>query len=70
VLSDGFLSGKNASGRGISAKTSASLLPNEPHRAAKAFLKEHANLFGHGPEVLIDAKIKRDFVTQLNAKVG
>ncbi|MEO6183672.1 MAG: M36 family metallopeptidase, partial [Verrucomicrobiota bacterium] len=63
---DGFLSGKKANGRGISAKTSADYPANEPHRATKAFLKEHHALFGHGPEVLVNAKIKRDFVTPHN----
>ncbi len=63
---DGFLSGKNASGRGISANVSADFPANEPHRATKAFLKEHRGLFGHGPEALAAAKIKRDFITPHN----
>ncbi len=63
---DGFLSGKKASGRGISAKTAADFPANEPHRATKAFLQEHRALFGHGPEILADAKIKRDFLTPHN----
>lgn len=63
---DGFLSGKKGIGRGISAKTAAEFPANEPHRATKAFLKEQRALFGHGPEVLANAKIKRDFVTAHN----
>ncbi|MEO5802954.1 MAG: M36 family metallopeptidase, partial [Verrucomicrobiota bacterium] len=63
---DGFLSGKKGSGRGISANTAANFPGNDPHRATKGFLKEHSALFGHGPEVLTNAKIKRDFVTAHN----
>ncbi len=36
---------------------------DDPHRAAKAFLREHSGLFGHGPEVLDQARVARDFTT-------
>jgi hypothetical protein len=39
---------------------------NDPHRAIKAFLAENAALFGHGPEVLTNASITRDYVTPHN----
>src|SRR5262245_36006479 len=41
---DGFLTGKNAAGRGISPKSAAAFPASEPHRATKAFLKEHSAL--------------------------
>src|SRR5436853_3772817 len=53
VSTDGdFLSGSNGVGKAISAGAAAGLAAGEPHRATKAFLREHAQLFGHGPEVL------------------
>ena len=57
----GFLSGRNGVGRGISPASLAGLAANDPQRAAKAFLREHRQLFGHGPEVLTNAAIKREF---------
>lgn len=42
------------------------LMNDDPHRAVKAFLIENAVLFGHGPEVLTDATITREFVTAHN----
>ncbi len=39
---------------------------NDPHRAIKAFLVENAALFEHGPEVLTNATITREFVSAHN----
>ncbi|MDB6110653.1 MAG: hypothetical protein JWR69_2403, partial [Pedosphaera sp.] len=40
----------------------------DPHRIAKAFLREHSGLFGYGAEALDDsqARVKREFTTQHN----
>ncbi len=62
----GFLTGPGGKGRGISAKAAAGIAPNDPHRAAKTFLREHRELFGHGDEVLAGAVIKREFVSTHN----
>jgi uncharacterized repeat protein (TIGR01451 family) len=59
----GTLSGPNGRGLGVPARAAAEFGPNDPHRAAKAFLKEHHALFGHGQEALAGAKIQREFVT-------
>ncbi len=63
---DGFLSGPNGEGRGISPDKARALPAHDPHRALKAFLNEHAAMFGHGAEVLASARIKRDYVTAHN----
>jgi hypothetical protein len=39
---------------------------NDPHRAVKAFLLDHAALFGHGPEALDAARITRQFTNNSN----
>src|SRR5262245_52057084 len=62
----GFLSGPNGKGKGISAEAADAFAVDDPHRAVKAFLKEHRSLFGHGPEVLTSAQVKREFVTEHN----
>ena len=58
---DKFLSGTNGQGRAISAGTAARFA-GDPHQATKAFLREHSRLFGYGPEVLNQARVKREFV--------
>src|ERR1043166_585493 len=63
---DGFLSGPDAQGKAISPAVAATIDKNDPHRATKAFLKQHAELFGHGPEALDKAAIKREFTTANN----
>jgi uncharacterized repeat protein (TIGR01451 family) len=62
---DKFLSGTNGQGRAISAATAAGFT-GDPHRATKAFLREHRQLFGYGPEVFDKARVKREFVTPHN----
>ncbi len=62
----GFLSGPKGQGKGVSPKNAQAFPEDDPHRAVKAFLKEHAALFGHGPEVLPPARLKRDAVTPHN----
>jgi len=38
----------------------------ESHRSVKAFLDEHASVFGHGSEILKDAAVRRDHVARHN----
>ena len=62
----GFLTGPDGKGGTISAKSFAGFSAAEPHRVTKAFLTAHRQLFGHGPEVLAAARIRRDDVTAHN----
>ena len=63
---DGFLTGPDGHGGGVSAATAAQFAADDPHRATKAFLQEHRALFGHGPEVLQPARLLRQYVTPHN----
>ena len=63
---DGFLSGPDARGTTISSASTAAFAAGDPHRATKAFLQEHRQLFGHGAEALDTARVRRDFVTPHN----
>jgi uncharacterized repeat protein (TIGR01451 family) len=61
---DGFLTGPNGQGRGLANNAQNA---NGNHQAiVKAFLNEHSALFGHGGEVLDNAKSTRDYVTDHN----
>src|ERR1043165_6249641 len=62
----GFLTGPQGRGKGISERVGQELPPGDPHSAIKGFLKEHATLFGHGPEVLNSARLQRDYKTPHN----
>ena len=62
---NGFLTGTNGTG-GIAAETLAEFPADDPYRVVRAFLKQNQALFGHGPEVLDTASIKREFVTPHN----
>src|SRR5712675_3243713 len=61
---DGFLSGPD--GSGVSGASLAGIPANDPNRVIKGFLREHGKLFGHGPEALEQARLKREFVTAQN----
>ena len=62
----GFLSGPGGEGGAVSPQSLAAVPADDPDRPTKAFLLEHRALFGHGPEVLSSARVKRDFVTAHN----
>ena len=66
IAADGFLTGPNGWGRGVSEETACCIPANDRHRVVKAFLQEHRALFGHGPEALDHARIQRDYVTPHN----
>ena len=63
---NGFLSGPRGQGKAISAEAAQAFPANDPHQPIKAFLQEHSALFGHGPEPLARARLKRDFVDKHN----
>ena len=63
---EGFLTGAGGQGRGVTAATAAAFRADDPHRATKAFLRQHRPLFGHGPEALDAARVTRDYVTPHN----
>lgn len=56
---DGFLSGPDGTGRGISAPFRQAQRNDDPHRAVKAFINEHATLFGHTATALDQARLLR-----------
>jgi hypothetical protein len=58
----GFLTGPNGEGLAVSAQAAQAYPVNDPHRAVKAFLDEHAALFGHGAEALVGAVTTRESV--------
>jgi hypothetical protein len=66
VSTRGFLSGPGGQGLGIAPETAAAFPTDDPNRAIKAFLQQHRAIFGHGPEVLQNARVKREFVTPHN----
>ncbi|MFN7141537.1 MAG: M36 family metallopeptidase, partial [Limisphaerales bacterium] len=63
---DGFLTGKNGSGRSLPERGPRAVDPDEAHRVTKAFLREYRDLFGHGPEALNSAQVTRNFSTRHN----
>ena len=63
---EGFLTGPDGKGATIAAKNLAGFSATDSDRVTKAFLQEHRALFGHGPEALVTARIRRDDVTAHN----
>ena len=62
----GFLSGPQGSGGGISSRMVLNFPSGTAYQPTKAFLLEHEGLFGHGPEILESAQVKREFTTPHN----
>ena len=62
----GFLTGPNGQGVAVSPQSLAAFPADDPSRAIKAFLNEHRDLFGHGAELIANARVTRDFVTAHN----
>jgi hypothetical protein len=50
----------------VSAAALAAVPVKDTNRVITAFLQEHRDLFGHGAEVLLAARVKRDFITPHN----
>jgi uncharacterized repeat protein (TIGR01451 family) len=63
---DGFLSGPGGQGRAITSSSLAGLDANDPLLPIKAFLNEHAALYGHGAESLAQATVKKEFTDAHN----
>lgn len=61
-----FLTGPEGEGGAIGPQAAAAVPKNDPHRTTRAFLQEHAALFGHADEVLREARVVRDYVTAHN----
>ena len=62
AATEGFLTGPEGKGATISTASLARFAANDPYRVTKAFLTEQRALFGHGPELLDQARISRDYV--------
>jgi hypothetical protein len=63
---DGFLSGKNGEGRGIPAAARRAQAADDRHAAVKAFVNEHAALFGHDARMLDNSPVSREFTGKHN----
>jgi Fungalysin metallopeptidase (M36)/Viral BACON domain/Fungalysin/Thermolysin Propeptide Motif len=62
----GFLTGTGGQGGAVPPERTAAFPVDDVHRATKAFMTEHAALFSHGPELLDEALVSRDYVTSHN----
>ncbi len=63
---DAFLTGPVGAESPATLAALGTLPVDDPHRRIKAFVDEHAGLFGHESTVLTAARVKRDFVTPHN----
>lgn len=61
-----LLTGPGGRGGAISDAALDRFSDGDPHRVVKAFLDEHAALFGHDAEILGTARVGRDYVTTHN----
>lgn len=61
----GFLNRTNGGGA-FTAQALARFPASDPYRATRAFLDDHAGLFGHGSAALDTAHVKREFITRHN----
>lgn len=59
----GFLTGVGGKGKGLGAPALNALPASEPHRIVKAFVNDHAAIFGHDASQLSAAQVKVDAVT-------
>ena len=64
--SDGFLTGPDGAGRGGNAEKVNAFPAADSHRVIKAFVNEHAAVFGHDATTLESARVMRDYVTEHN----
>ncbi len=63
---DALLTGPDAQGLGVLPATAQGIPSNDPHRAVKAFLNEHAGLIGYNASALTGARVSRDYVATHN----
>src|SRR6266513_3636171 len=64
--SDSFLSGPNGVGKGISPNAHRGIDAADIHKPIKAFLNEHALLFGHDAKALDRSRVIREFTSAHN----
>jgi uncharacterized repeat protein (TIGR01451 family) len=64
--SGSFLTEADGMGLSVSPATAQAFAQNDPHRAVKAFLDEHAALIGYGAEALNGAEVRREYVAAHN----
>lgn len=62
----GFLTGRGGVGKALATGAVDSYSPSDKHRVIKAFVNEHAGLFGFAADALDSAEVKRDYVTSHN----
>ncbi|MBI3882612.1 MAG: hypothetical protein HY301_21440, partial [Verrucomicrobia bacterium] len=62
----GSLTGTNGTGGAVSALTAAAIPAADPHRPIKAFLNEHAAVFGFDASALVPTRVTHDFVAAHN----
>ena len=63
---DGFLSGPGGRGKALQVSAGFAAPANDSQATIKAFLNEHAAVFGHNADALASARVKRDYVTAHN----
>ena len=62
----GFLTGPRGEGKSVSSARMQKLPASDPHRSIKAFVDEHAALFGHDASALKAARVRKDFTSRRN----
>lgn len=62
----GFLTGPKGEGKSVSSARMQKLPASDPHRSIKAFVDEHAALFGHDAGALKAARLRKDFISRQN----
>ncbi|HNU50064.1 MAG TPA: M36 family metallopeptidase [Verrucomicrobiota bacterium] len=62
----GFLTGPAGRGAALSSEVLSAFPAEDRHRVLKAFVTEHAGLFGFGAEAFESAVVRRDYVDQHN----
>ncbi len=63
---ESFLSGPGGMGKGVSRIYSQRGPAGNPYRPVMAFVDEHQDLFGYGPEAISQARLKRDYTAPEN----
>ncbi|MBL9168397.1 MAG: M36 family metallopeptidase [Verrucomicrobiales bacterium] len=69
ATSQGFLTGPNGTGLGMSGAPALAELgvdAADEHRVVKSFIAHHSAIFGHDPTALTDARIQRDVTSPNN----
>ena len=62
----GFLTGPKGEGKSVSSARVQKLPASDPHRSIKAFVDQHAALFGHDAGVIKSARVRKDFTSRRN----